>query len=184
MSQFLGSSRTRWSLLVPGRAGAPGHSGQLAEVESPGLPPASLSRGLVRLQAFLRIVPAAPGSPGETALDDRAQQAVGSMQAHGYVRPREVQSACDIGGRALLEVAEPHDVAEGRRQLVDHLKQHARQFAEVQGRLGGRGISEREDPRLGVGGSAVDCGRRELAPFGHEAMHRLVTYDGRHVVVE
>lgn len=157
---------------------APGRSGQLAEVDSPGLP--TVSEGFVRLQAFLRIAPAAPGSPGETALDDRAQQAVGSMQAHGYVRPREVQSACDIGGRALLEVAEPHDVAKGRRQLVDHLKQHARQFAEVQGRLGGRGVGEREDPRLGVGGSGVDRGRRELAPFGDEAMHRLVTYDGRH----
>ena len=54
------------------------------------------------------------------------------MQAHGYVRPREMQSARDLLGLAVFQVAEPHDIAEGGRQLVDHLEQYARQFAEVQ----------------------------------------------------
>ena len=103
------------------------------------------------------------------------------MQAHGYVRAREMQSARDFLGLAVFQVAEPHDIAEGGRQLVDHLEQHARQFAEVQGRLGGRGIGGWSDPRLRLGGFVVAGGCREpVSSFGHEAVCRLVAYDGGH----
>ena len=103
------------------------------------------------------------------------------MQAHGYVRPREMQSARDLRGLAVFQVAEPHDIAEGGRQLVDHLEQHARQFAEVQGRLGGRGLGQWSDPRLRLGRLVVDGGYREpVSSFRHEAVCRLVAYDGGH----
>ena len=103
------------------------------------------------------------------------------MQAHGYVRPREMQSARDLLGLTVFQVAEPHDVAEGRRQFVDRFEQHAGQFAEVQGRLGGRGIGEWSRPRLGSGGFLVaSCIGEPLASFRHEAVCRLVAYDGSH----
>ena len=103
------------------------------------------------------------------------------MQAHGYVRPGKMQSARDLRGLAVFQVAEPHDIAEGGRQLVDHLEQHARQFAEVQDRLGGLGIGEWSDPGLRLGGLVVAGGCWEpVSSFGHEAVCRLVAHDGGH----
>ena len=51
-----------------------------------------------------------------------AQPAVGPVQP-GHVPLGDVQPAGDLGGRAVLDSAEPHDLLERGRQLVDGLHQ-------------------------------------------------------------
>lgn len=64
------------------------------------------------------------------------QPAVGPVQPGGHVPLRNVQLPGDLGGRAVLDVAEPHDLLERGRQLVDGLHQQGPQRVGVGGGVG------------------------------------------------
>ena len=57
----------------------------------------------------------------KSAFDNRAQQPVRPMQSHHHVLAGKMQAVRNLVGREILDVAEPHDLTKGRRQLVDHL---------------------------------------------------------------
>ena len=60
-----------------------------------------------------------------------AHEPVGPVQPDRGVPLRDVQPLGDLGGRALLDVAESHDLAERGRQFVDGLREHAPQLGGV-----------------------------------------------------
>ena len=91
------------------------------------------------------------GRSEESAFDNRAQQPVRPMQSHGHVLTGKMQAVRNLVGREILDVAEPHDLTERRRQLVDHLQQHTRQLASVRRRLRRRSVGKlpRPTPKRG-----------------------------------
>ena len=58
-----------------------------------------------------------------------------TMQAYGHVTSRSVQTSGDLVGGEILNIAEPHDLAERGRQLIDHFEQKVGQLAGVGCRL-------------------------------------------------